>query len=358
MRDQLLSTEVVCSVRWCDGTVHILDQRMLPDRSVWLSCVQATEVAQAIRTLSVRGAAAIAICAAYAVAMSVRRHFRCNDQWFDSVLRDIAELESARPTVFNLLQVLAHLRDQLQRHSSADHLPALMEAEAVAIHQCDREANLAMAEYGLGLIRRHQEGAQCLMTHGNAGALATGGFGTALGVVRAAWRRQLVERIYTDETRPLLLGSRLTAWELAQEHIPVTVVADSAASHLMKTEPITWLVLGADRIAANGDVVGKIGSYQLSVAAMHHGVRVMVVASSCCIDMSLCHGDEVVLEERAAGELLAMTGEDLGGEVAAFNPVYDITPADLIDFLVTEKGVVDRPDAEKLAQLMCRKRLH
>ncbi|NQD96644.1 s-methyl-5-thioribose-1-phosphate isomerase, partial [Pseudomonas sp. CrR25] len=174
----------------------------------------------------------------------------------------------------------------------------------------------------------------------------------------AAYLDGLVERVYADETRPWLQGSRLTAWELAGEGIPVSLNADSAAAHLMKTKGITWVIVGADRITANGDVANKIGTYQLAVSAMHHGVRFMVVAPSSTIDMGLESGDDIPIEERDGRELLEVGGQRMAAGVEAVNPVFDVTPADLIDFIVTEKGVVERPDAAKMAQLMCRKRLH
>ena len=177
-------------------------------------------------------------------------------------------------------------------------------------------------------------------------------------MIRAAWLDGMIEHVYVDETRPWLQGTRLTAWELANEGVPVSVNADSAAAHLMKTKGITWVVVGADRIAANGDVANKIGTYQLAVNAMHHGVRFMVVAPSSTIDLSLASGDEIVLEERDGNELLEIAGTRIAPPVEACNPVFDVTPADLIDVIVTEKGIVERPDTAKLAQLMCRKRLH
>ncbi len=250
------------------------------------------------------------------------------------------------------------MRERVRRLKAGDDPLRVLEAEALQIHQSDREANLTMAQLGAELIRKHQGNPQNLLTHCNAGALATGGFGTALGVIRAAHLEGLVERIYADETRPWLQGSRLTAWELARDGVPVSLNVDSAAAHLMKTRGITWVIVGADRITANGDVANKIGTYQLAVAAMHHGVRFMVVAPSSTIDMALESGEEIPIEQRAGHELLEMGGGRLIAGVEALNPVFDVTPADLIDFIVTEKGVVERPDATKMAQLMCRKRLH
>lgn len=166
----------------------------------------------------------------------------------------------------------------------------------------------------------------------------------------------MVEQVYANETRPWLQGSRLTAWELAGEGIPVKVNADSAGAHILKTKGVTWVIVGADCITANGDVISKIGTYQLAVCAMHHGVRFMVVAPSSTIDLMMASGDDVALEQRDPGELLEIVGQRLG--VDAFNPVFDVTPADLIDVIVTEKGIVERPDTAKMAKLMCRKRLH
>jgi methylthioribose-1-phosphate isomerase len=358
MREQLLAAEKVKAIEWRDGALHLLDQRALPFEETWLSYHSAADVAEAIRSMVVRGAPAIGIAAAYAVVLAARVRLPAGGDWRLAIQADFDLLAASRPTAVNLFWALKRMRDRLDRLKSSDDPMVLLEAEAVGIHQSDRDANLTMAQLGVELIRKHQANQQNLLTHCNAGALATGGFGTALGVIRAAFHDGLLERVYADETRPWLQGSRLTAWELAADGIPVTVNVDSAAAHLMKTRGITWVIVGADRIAANGDVANKIGTYQLAVNAMHHGVRFMVVAPSSTIDMATEHGDDIVLEERDASELLELGGKRIAGDVAALNPVFDITPADLIDFLVTEKGVIDRPDAEKMAQLMCRKRLH
>src|SRR5690606_27448379 len=194
---------------------------------------------------------------------------------------------------------LDQMRERLGRLKPGEEPLAALESQAFSIHQTDREANLTMAQLGMELIRQYQGNSQNLLTHCNTGALATGGFGTALGVIRAANLEGLLECVYVDETRPWLQGSRLTAWELAGENVPVMLNADSAAAHLMKTRGITWVVVGADRVAANGDIANKIGTYQLAVLAMHHGVRFMVVAPSSAIDMELEAGDDAPLEERA-----------------------------------------------------------
>jgi len=353
-----MAAEKVQAIDWRDDALYLLDQRTLPFQQNWIAYTSAAGVAEAIRTMVVRGAPAIGISAAYGLLLGARARFAAGGDWQAALEEDFTLLADSRPTAVNLFWALNRMRDRLQRLKAGEDALAALEAEAVAIHQSDREANLTMAQLGADLIRKHQGNLQTVLTHCNAGALATGGFGTALGVIRAAHLEGMIERVYADETRPWLQGSRLTAWELANDGIPVTINADSAAAHLMRTKGITWVIVGADRIAANGDVANKIGTYHLAVAAMHHGVRFMVVAPSSTIDMALESGEDIPIEERDESELLELGGQRMGADVHAFNPVFDVTPADLIDVIVTEKGIVERPDTAKLAQLMCRKRLH
>lgn len=358
MRDRLLAAEKVKAIDWRDGTLYLLDQRVLPFDETWHPYTSAEGVAEAIRTMVVRGAPAIGISAAYGIVLAVIDRLAEGGDWQMALEEDFDLLANSRPTAVNLFWALNRMRERLYRLKDHEDPLKVMEAEAVAIHLSDREANLTMAQLGAELIRKHQGNLQTVLTHCNTGALATGGFGTALGVIRAAHLEGMIERVYVDETRPWLQGSRLTAWELVNEGIPVTLNADSAAAHLMKTKGITWVIVGADRITANGDVANKIGTYQLAVAAMHHGVRFMVVAPSSTIDMNLASGDDIPIEERDGRELLEVGGTRVGADVDAFNPVFDVTPADLIDAIVTEKGIVERPDTAKMALLMCRKRLH
>ncbi|UUQ63991.1 S-methyl-5-thioribose-1-phosphate isomerase [Pseudomonas fuscovaginae UPB0736] len=358
MRNRLLAAEKVKAIDWRQGTLCLLDQRVLPFEQSWLSCDSVVEVAEAIRAMVVRGAPAIGICAAYGVVLAARVRLAAGGDWVTALTADFALLGASRPSAPSLAWALGRMRERLERvREAADPLAAL-EAEAIAIHESDREANLTMAQLGVELIRKHQGNAQAIFTQCDAGVLASGGFGTALGVIRGAFVEGMVERVYVDETRPWLPGSRLTAWALASEGIAVTVSADAAAAQVMKTKGVTWVVIGADRIAANGDVASRIGTYQLAVCAMHHGVRFMVVAASSAIDLDLASGDDIVQEERDGDELLNAGGKRLDVGIDAFNPVFDVTPADLIDVIVTEKGIVERPDTAKLAQLMCRKRLH
>lgn len=358
MRDRLLAAEKVQAIDWRDDALYLLDQRALPFEEIWLGYHSAAAVAQAIRDMVVRGAQAIGISAAYGLVLGARARIAAGGDWRAALEADFSLLADARPTAVNLSWALNRLRERLQRLKNAEDPLAALEAEAVAIHLSDREANLTMAQLGAELIRKHQGNLQTVLTHCNAGALATGGVGTALGVIRAAHLEGMIERVFVDETRPWLQGSRLTAWELLRDGVPVTLNADGAAAHLMRTKGITWVIVGADRITANGDVANKIGTYQLAVAAMHHGVRFMVVAPSSSIDMSMASGDDIVLEERDGRELLELGGQRVGADVDVFNPVFDVTPADLIDAIVTEKGIVERPDTAKLAQLMSRKHLH
>jgi len=358
MRERLLAAEKIKAIEWRNGTLHLLDQRVLPLEETWHSYDSAAGVAEAIRDMVVRGAPAIGISAAYGVVLGARRRLADGADWRSSLEEDFRVLAGSRPTAVNLFWALDRMRDRLARLKEGEDVLLALEAEAVGIHESDREANLTMAQLGVELIRKHSGNAQSLLTHCNAGALATGGFGTALGVIRAAWLEGLVERVYADETRPWLQGARLTAWELVEEGVPVSLNVDGAAAHLMKTRGITWVIVGADRITADGDVANKIGTYQLAVAAMHHGVRFMVVAPSSTIDMSLDSGEDIPIEERDGRELLEIGGKRVAASVEAVNPVFDVTPADLIDAIVTERGVVERPNAAKMAELMNRKRLH
>ncbi|ASL26002.1 S-methyl-5-thioribose-1-phosphate isomerase [Azotobacter chroococcum] len=358
MRERLLAAEKIKAIEWRDGTLHLLDQRLLPLEETWRTYDSAVGVAGAIRDMVVRGAPAIGISAAYGVVLGARQRLAAGSDWRAALEEDFRVLAESRPTAVNLFWALDRMRERLARLKEGEDVLAALEAEAVGIHESDREANLTMAQLGVELIRKHSGKPQALLTHCNTGALATGGFGTALGVIRAAHLDGLVERVYADETRPWLQGSRLTAWELAEEGVPVSLNVDGAAAHLMKTRGITWVIVGADRITAEGDVANKIGTYQLAVVAMHHGVRFMVVAPSSTIDMSLQGGEEIPIEERDGRELLEVGGKRVAAAVEAVNPVFDVTPADLIDAIVTERGVVERPNAAKMAELMSRKRLH
>jgi methylthioribose-1-phosphate isomerase len=232
--------------------------------------------------------------------------------------------------------------------TAGDNPVAVLLEEARRIHAEDVAANHRMGEAGAALINE----CSAVLTHCNAGALATGGYGTALGVIRSAWSAGKLRQVYAGETRPWLQGARLTAWELHRDSIPVTLLSDSAASLLMQQERVQWVIVGADRVAANGDVVNKIGTYQLAVTCRYHGVPMMVVAPLSTLDRGMPNGQQVTIEQRSPEEVLQLAGRRIAAPGAtAWNPVFDVTPAGLVDYLVTEAGVVAAPDREKLAAL-------
>lgn len=334
---------------WHDGRLHLLDQRYLPEDAGFLACESASAVAQAITSMVVRGAPAIGIAAAYGVVLAARDAFRHRGvAWRQYLDADLARLAASRPTAVNLFWALRRMRLAMDRLGTGDPAADLL-AEARAIHAEDRAANHRMGALGADLI----ESPTGVITHCNAGALATGGYGTALGVIRSAYAAGRISRVYADETRPWMQGSRLTAWELHQSGIPVTLQTDGAAASLMATGEVGWVIVGSDRIAANGDVANKIGTYMLAVLARHHGVRFMVAAPTSTIDMAVASGADIPIEERAGTEVLACGGRTMApAGVDARNPVFDVTPAGLVDAIVTERGVILAPDAEKLRRHM------
>ncbi|GAB0148888.1 MULTISPECIES: S-methyl-5-thioribose-1-phosphate isomerase [unclassified Marichromatium] len=337
------------AVRWQDDRLYLLDQRVLPARIEVLAYDDAAAVAEAIRDMVVRGAPAIGVAAAYGVALAGRTAFAAaGTDWKQAIEGDLERLAGSRPTAVNLFWAIRRMRALIATLGAADPFAALL-AEARAVHEEDRAANRRIGELGAALITAPTE----IITHCNAGALATGGYGTALGVVRAAHAAGKVERVYADETRPWMQGARLTAWELMQDDIPVTLQADCAAASLMAQGRVGWVVVGADRITANGDVANKIGTYGLAVMARHHGIRFMVAAPTSTIDMGLATGAEIPIEERDPAELLGCGGNPVApAGCAARNPVFDVTPAALVDAIVTERGVVLEPTPERMRALM------
>lgn len=318
------------AVQWQGDCLRLLDQRKLPFAETWLDCRSTAEVAQAIRDLVVRGAPAIGIAAAWGVVLAAQRG--------DDLDGAMASLRAARPTAVNLMAALDRMHARIVAGGDA---PALAH-EAQGLQDEDLSANRAMGAMGAAMI----DSGSGVLTHCNTGSLATAGFGTALGVIRAGYAGGNIVRVFAGETRPWLQGARLTMWELMRDGIPATLIADSAASHLMKSGQVQWVIVGADRIAANGDAANKIGTYQLAIAARHHGVKFMVVAPSTTVDMATPTGESIDIELRDPDELLAYAGQRTVVEGAnAWNPVFDVTPNDLIDVLVTERGVITQPDA-------------
>lgn len=335
-------------IAWRDGALWLLDQRQIPCRREEIRCSTSAEVASAIRDMAVRGAPAIGIAAAYGAVLAAGACYAADpDRWREAIEEDLEALAATRPTAVNLFWALGRMREAFPA-GREDPVGPLLE-EARRIHAEDITANRRMGELGAALI----EAPAAVLTHCNAGALATGGYGTALGVVRSAWAAGRLERVYADETRPWLQGSRLTAWELLEDGIPVTLVAEGAAAWLMKQGAIRWLIVGSDRIAANGDVANKIGTYGAALAARAHGVRVMVVAPTSTIDLETPTGADIPIEVRDEAELLGLGGAAVAASGAtAWNPVFDVTPAGLVDAIVTERGVIRNPDADALATLM------
>lgn len=327
----------VQALEWTGNSVKVLDQRALPEAIKFHEYADALGVAKAIKTMQVRGAPAIGIAAAYGVALSVMVHYsEAETDWRDKVASDFQLLANSRPTAVNLFWALDNMQQILSKQTG--NPIQNIQLAAMQIHADDIKANQIMGEIGADLIGN----AKTVMTHCNAGALATGGYGTALGVIRSAHKRGLA-KVYAGETRPWLQGARLTVWELAQDDIAATLIADSASAWLMKSGELDWVIVGADRIAANGDVANKIGTYSLAVLAKQHGVKVMVVAPVSTIDFAMESGEGIEIEQRSQNELLPdcyINNEPL---ISAWNPVFDVTPASLITAIVTEKGAVLEP---------------
>lgn len=322
------------AIRFDGSYLELLDQRRLPMEERWLRFVDVGAIGKAISDLVVRGAPAIGITAAYAAAIAARARGTDLQGW----LADMAALETARPTAVNLAWAVNHMRSRVQQQGRLD--PDWLVDEAVRMHRADIEANRAMARAGSALMNPGSG----VLTHCNTGSLATGGIGTALGVVIEGVRSGRVERVYADETRPWLQGSRLTAWELARAGIDFQVLVEGAAAALMAAGKVQWVITGADRIAANGDVANKIGTYALAVLARHHGVKMMVVAPSSTLDPEMPDGSDIEIEQRDPAEIWLASGLSSAPEgFSAWNPVFDVTPAALIDCIVTEAGIFRPP---------------
>jgi methylthioribose-1-phosphate isomerase len=315
-------------IRWKGDRLELLDQRLLPDQTVYITCRTAAEVAQAIRDMVVRGAPAIGCAAAFGVALS------------NGSPEGYEVLAKSRPTAVNLFWALERMRKAKD-----------LKAEAEAIFTEDIAANRAMGKLGAALIPRKAR----VMTHCNTGALATAGHGTALGVIRSSKNKSI--SVVACETRPYLQGARLTAYELMQEGIPCTLITDSMAGHLMSRGEVDVVVVGADRIAANGDVANKIGTYPLAVLAKRHGIPFYVAAPLSTFDPKIPNGSRIPIEERAADEVTGYRGSRWAPEgVAVRNPAFDVTPAELITGIITERGIVRKPTRARVKSLLSRSR--
>lgn len=332
------------AIRWQQDHLLLLDQRLLPQQEVYIACHDVQATADAIHNMVVRGAPAIGITAAYGIVMAATQRFASDPlTWQKTIEADLQILAQARPTAVNLFWAIKRMRAFIANTNGDPSVPLLEEAQR--IHAEDIAANLHMGELGASLLP-----AQCsVITHCNTGSLATGGYGTALGVIRTGFQQHKIEQVFADETRPWFQGARLTAWELIQDRIPVRLMAEGAAASLMRQEKPAWVIVGADRVAANGDAANKIGTYSLAVLARQHGVKFMVVAPWSTVDMLTPCGADIPIEFRNEQEVLGWGQERFAPEQArAWNPVFDVTPAELIDALVTERGIILQPDSEKL----------
>jgi methylthioribose-1-phosphate isomerase len=343
------------TLRWVGGAggyLEIIDQRELPEAFLKLRCVSVEEVFEAIKTLAVRGAPAIGVTAAYGLVLALQKAPGDAPKALSVLDEACGYLGGARPTAVNLSWALERVRGQVAGFVAANKGAGIEDIRAAVLHEanaiCQEDVEMCqrIGENGERLIR---DGAG-ILTHCNAGALATAGQGTALSVLFEAHKKSKRFKVYVDETRPLLQGARLTAWELKQAGIDVTVICDSMAGWLMKQGKIEAVITGADRIAANGDTANKIGTYSLAVLAEKHGVAFYVAAPSSTFDLAIADGEQIPIEQRAAEEVTCIGHRQIAPEgVAVWNPAFDVTAASLITAIITEKGVIERPNREKIA---------
>ena len=343
----IVGTADLRPIWWRNGRVDLLDQTRLPHEEVWLEISDYRVVISAIQEMRIRGAPAIGVAGAYAVALAaLELSYLKTDEFLRRLELAAKNIQEARPTGANLAWAVRRMIDAAHRAESPG---AALVAEAESIHREDIEANRAMGRHGAALL---PDGGSVL-THCNAGALATGGYGTSLGVIKTAWAEGRVSHVYATETRPLLQGSRLTAWELVREGIDATVLPDSAAGQLMRRGRVQSVILGADRIAANGDVANKIGTYTLAVLAKENGVPFYVAAPTSTVDLSIRDGNSIPIEERDPGEVTHIGGARLAAEgIEALNVAFDVTSNEYVTAIVTEAGVARPPFDSALAAVV------
>ena len=341
---------MIKTVEWTDEGVVMIDQRKLPGEEVYPIFKSYQEVAQAIKDMVVRGAPAIGVAAAMGIALGAQS-IQSNEpkgfeEEFDSICRVMSE---TRPTAVNLFWAIDRMKKVCKSHLQDGDLAGLrifLRDEAVRMHREDIALNRRMGLYGATLLKTDSR----VLTHCNAGALATAGFGTALGVIRAAIEQGKQIHVYSDETRPFLQGARLTAWELQKDHIPVTLITDNMAGHFMKNGNIDYVIVGADRIAGNGDVANKIGTYSVAVLAKENGIPFYVAAPVSTLDLSLASGEQIPIEQRSSHEVTHFGSTPIAPEgVEVANPAFDVTPNRLITAIVTENGIVYPPFDDNLA---------
>lgn len=340
------------AIQWVGGTdgfLRLIDQTLLPTQFATIDCHNAGTVWEAIKMLRVRGAPAIGIAAAYGVVLSLRDAGEHRSDTFCQAARDAADyLATSRPTAVNLFWALDRMRGLIAEHPQGQSgLAEKLLDEARAIHEEDRHMCRQIGLHGAELIK---DGAT-IITHCNAGGLATAEYGTALSIMFTCQDQGKQLHVYADETRPLWQGARLTAWELAQRNIPTTVICDSMAAHVMQTRSVDAVIVGADRITSRGDVANKIGTYGLAVVAQHHGVPFYVAAPSSTFDMQLIHGADIPIEQRDPAEVVAPYGHAIAPpDIGVYNPAFDVTPAELVRALITERGVISPVSSDTIAE--------
>ena len=337
-------------VRWEDGTVVLIDQTRLPTEEVWLEITDYRKVVSAIKALQIRGAPAIGIAGAYAVSLAAMELSELPADEFMLRLKDASrEIAGARPTAVNLQWAVDRVLASLDEVPNPQRAVDILIEESKNIHEQDEKSCHSIGEFGAPLLP--QGGA--VLTHCNTGALATGGYGTALGVIRTAWSNGRISRVYATETRPLLQGARLTAWELVQANIAATLLPDSAAGQLMRRGMVQSVIVGADRIAANGDVANKIGTYTLAVLAREHSIPFFVAAPTSTVDINLKSGDLIPIEERSRDEVANFSDRPIApAEIDVMNVAFDVTPSEYVSAIITEKGVVRDPYNDGLRQMV------
>jgi len=338
-----------------DNAVYLLDQNQLPHEVYYERCETHQEIAEAIKDLKVRGAPLIGVAAAFGLALALK-NYPASEKDIINYYNEVEKLMSAtRPTAVNLFWAIRRMRGVFEQnlHLEQGSLADRMAVEAMTMYDEDVQINTDLGEYGQELLADHAQ----VMTICNAGALATCGYGTALGVIRSAHKRNKIERVWACETRPVLQGARLTVWELMEDKIPVTLITDSMAATVMRGKRISAVIVGADRITANGDTANKIGTYGLAVLAKHHGIPFYIAAPLSTIDMSLQTGQEIPIEERNQEEVRQLRGQYITvREAEVFNPAFDVTPHELIAGIITEKGIIRQPLEKGLREMFAKGR--
>lgn len=336
------------AILWKDDTLFLLDQTRLPLVTEYIRCDNVATVCTAIKRLSVRGAPAIGVTAAYGIVVGLKEALAKGKDFTVEVYDEIdGALAATRPTAVNLFWALKRMRPVFEANAGKPELKDALLVEARRIHEEDIEKCRAMGRFGAELLNDGDG----VLTHCNAGALATGGYGTALGVFRAAWEAGKKIHVYADETRPLLQGARLTAYEMKEEGIPITLICDNMAASLMAAGKIQAVVVGSDRTASNGDVANKIGTFGVAVLAKHFGIPFYAALPTSTIDMDIADGKEIPIEERAREEVRGYHETIWAADVDVWNPAFDVTPHELVAGIITEKGVVRAPFTENIKKL-------